>query len=149
MMRAVLAVLALSLGVAAPVAQAHEHPTSKGHPSATDEKKAPPMAAHDEKAEQAGMMTVEGEVVDMACYMGHETKGEKHAKCAKQCVVGGSPAGILGADGSLYLLVEDHASPKPYDKAKRMAGEKAKVTGKSVKRGGIQALIVTEAVAAK
>lgn len=98
--------------------------------------------AHDEAAEAGKTVSLTGEVVDMACYMGHEGKGKKHADCAKMCAVGGVPIGLLVDGKTLYLLVEDHDDKKPYDEAKKKAGETATVKGKLVKRGGLSALIV-------
>lgn len=89
-----------------------------------------------------GEASVKGEVVDMACYMAHEGRGPKHAKCAKACLLEGAPAGILGSDGSLVLLVEDHNAKKPYKAVLELAGRQAEVSGKMVTRGGITALVV-------
>src|SRR5438105_4161313 len=89
---------------------AHDHDAMKAGPAATD----------------GQAKTIEGKVVDLACYLGHGEMSDKHGKCAKACVLGGSPAGVLGADGSLFLLVEDHDNPKPYSAVKKMAGEAAK-----------------------
>ncbi|MBI5594953.1 MAG: hypothetical protein HY928_02570 [Elusimicrobia bacterium] len=88
-------------------------------------------------------VTLKGEVLDMACYMAHEGMGEKHAKCAKTCLLGGAPAGILGADGSVTLLVEDHNMKKPYKALLELAGQKAEVTGKRYTRGGLTAVVVS------
>lgn len=88
-------------------------------------------------------VTLKGEILDMACYMAHEGMGEKHAKCAKTCLLGGAPAGILGADGSVTLLVEDHSAKKPYKALLELAGEKAEVTGKKYTRGGLTAVVVS------
>ncbi len=90
-------------------------------------------------------VTVKGELVDMACYMAHEGKGAKHAKCAKMCVLGGSPLGILTGDGKVYLLVEDHSSAKakkPYAQAKEMVGDSVTIKGDAYERGGVQAIAV-------
>ena len=90
--------------------------------------------------------TVSGELVDMACYLGHGAKGEKHAKCAQMCVLkGGAPLGILSKDGDLYLVVPDHSNEKPYNSAKEWAGSDAKLTGKIIKSGGLPAIIVSAA----
>lgn len=90
-------------------------------------------------------VTVKGELLDMACYMAHEGKGKKHAECAKMCVTGGAPLGILTADGKVYLLVEDHSSPKakkPFAQAKEMVAQTVTVTGDAYERGGVQAIVV-------
>ena len=102
--------------------------------------------AHDEKAEAAASATtLTGELVDLGCYMDHGGKGEKHEKCAKMCVQkGGAPLGLLTKDGALYLVVGSHADEKPYAAAKEMAGENAKLTGKVIKKGGVQSIIVSK-----
>ena len=107
---------------------------------------------HDESKEaKAAVKTVSGELVDLACFMGHGGAGEKHAKCAGACVTGGAPMGLQTKDGQLYLVVGDHADEKPYLEAKALAGSNATLTGKVVSKGGVQALIVskTEKAAAK
>lgn len=93
--------------------------------------------------------TVEGEVLDLACYMAHEGAGAKHAKCAKQCLVGGSPMGLLTAHGEVLLLVDDHSNKKAYQDAKELAGDKARVTGRMAKRGGLAAIVVDKAEKAR
>lgn len=89
--------------------------------------------------------TLKGEIIDMACYMGHGAKGKKHRKCAKACLLEGIPAGLLTKGGEVYLLLEDHskkASKKAMEKLKQLAAEMVEVTGKIVRKGGVQALIV-------
>lgn len=102
----------------------------------------------DDKAAATGTQTIKGEIVDLACYMGHDTKGEKHAKCAGQCIAGGAPMGLAAGD-SLYVLVNDHKSEKAFAAAKELAGKNAAITGTVSKKGGLQALIVSKAEAAK
>ena len=88
--------------------------------------------------------SLSGELVDMVCFMKHDGKGEKHAKCAQMCVKGGAPLGMLTAEGQVYLLVNEHGNEKPFAEAKLLAGGNAKVTGLIVKRGGVQAIIVAK-----
>ena len=47
---------------------------------------------------------VKGEVLDMTCYIAYNLSGPEHAKCAKECIKRGLPAGIKGEDGKVYLL---------------------------------------------
>ncbi len=88
---------------------------------------------------------VSGEIVDLACYMGHEAAGGKHGKCAKMCIKGGSPMGLKAESGDVWLLVNDHQAEKAYAAAKDLAGEKAKITGHTTTKGGLNALIVEKA----
>lgn len=121
--------LILSIGLFLPVAgvfaeKGHEH---MGHEMGTDQGKS---------------LTIKGELLDMACYMGHEGKGKKHKKCAETCILGGAPLGLLTEKGDVYLLVEDHAKKEPYESLKGKAAETVSVTGDYFKRGGVQAVVV-------
>lgn len=91
---------------------------------------------------KSGAQTVQGEVLDMACYMGHEAKGPKHQSCALKCIKDGAPMGLMGKDGKVYLLVENHDSPKAYQQAKGWAGTQVKIKGNVIERGGLSALVV-------
>jgi hypothetical protein len=57
-------------------------------------------------------VTVKGEVVDVACYIAHGAKGEKHKACAEACAEAGGALGILTSSGKLYvsLLPDDHTA---------------------------------------
>ena len=124
--------LAAVLSAGAYAAWGHDHgKMEKGHDNGG-------MAA------AGGTVILQGEVLDMACYMAHEGKGEKHKKCAKSCALGGAPIGLLSPNGEVYLLVGDHANEKPYKAAQQLTGEQAKVTGKVQKRGGVQAIVVSK-----
>lgn len=90
-------------------------------------------------------VTVQGELIDMSCYMAHEGKGPKHAQCAKMCVLGGAPLGLLAKDGTVYLLVDDHSSAKakkPYAEAKKLVAENVKLSGDLHERGGLKTIVV-------
>lgn len=127
-MNKLIAIVALSL--CAGFAAAHE-----GH-------------QHDEKAEAAkaaSVTTLKGELVDLGCYLDHGTTGEKHGKCAKMCVTGGAPMGLVTKAGDLYLVVGAHGQEKAFAAAKELAGENASLTGNLTKKGGLQAIMVTKA----
>jgi hypothetical protein len=89
-------------------------------------------------------VTVKGEVLDMVCYLDHGASGEKHAACAKTCIESGTPVGLKGEDGKVYLLVGEH---KPLNK--ELAAHAAKtitVKGKLVSRDGINMIENAEVV---
>jgi hypothetical protein len=92
--------------------------------------------------------TWEGEVVDLACYVGHGAKGPDHAGCAKSCVKNGQPMGLLTDDGTLVLLAADHKNGEPYEALKEMAGEMASVIGTLAQKDGMKVVTVTGAKAA-
>lgn len=48
--------------------------------------------------------TVEGELVDVKCFMGG-AKGESHQMCAIACAKSGLPVGVAAKDGKVYNLL--------------------------------------------
>src|SRR5215831_7261234 len=81
---------------------------------------------------------VKGEIVDLACYLSKGSKGKRHKTCAELCAKKGMPLGVLTDAGDVYLLIEDHDNPGPYDAVKGLAGEQAEVSGKKFTKGGVQ-----------
>lgn len=106
---------------------------------------APAVATPHAGAQDA--ITVSGEVVDLACYLPRGSKGKRHKQCAQLCAKKGMPIGVLTDAGDVYLLIEDHDDPEPYDKAKELAGERATVSGKKFVKGGVQSVLVAEITA--
>src|SRR5881394_4016730 len=89
------------------------------------------LAAEKEKLASGETQTIQGEVVDLMCYLDHGAKGEKHKACAEKCIKGGGPVGILSGD-QVYLVVGDH---KPINKElAAKAAENVTVKGKVVER---------------
>ncbi len=101
----------------------------------------PATAAAQEQA------SVSGEVVDLACYLSKGSKGKRHKACADMCAKKGMPLGVLTDNGDVYLLIEDHDNPGPYEAVKGLAGEQAQVAGKKFSKGGVQSILVGEAKA--
>lgn len=105
---------------------------------------------HDESKEalkgeaQAQMITVTGEVLDMACYIDHHAMGEKHASCARTCIESGLPVGIKADNGKTYLLIGEH---KPINKLLTpYAAKTITVRGKAVSRDGFNMIENVEIV---
>ena len=48
-----------------------------------------------------------GEVVDLSCYLQVGKHGDKHRGCGQKCVANGQPVGLLEADGSVYMLIDE------------------------------------------
>src|SRR5438105_3663020 len=85
--------------------------------------------------EKDATVTVKGEVLDMACYLDHGAKGEKHGDCAKTCIESGLPVGIKAENGNTYLVIGEH---KPLNKELApLAGKTVTLKGKLVERDGI------------
>ena len=45
---------------------------------------------------------VKGQLIDLACFLKHDGKGEGHKSCAQECASNGLPVGILTDDGKIY-----------------------------------------------
>jgi hypothetical protein len=97
-----------------------------------------PVAAQEE-------ISVQGEIVDLACYLAKGKKGPEHKACAQMCAKGGVPLGVLTESEELYLLIDDHSNPKPYEAAKKLAGTNAEISGKKWVRNGMASIVVDAA----
>lgn len=88
--------------------------------------------------------SVTGEVIDLSCYLHHPetSKGSTHRKCAETCAKKGLPMGVLSEDGSVVLLLEDHANPKAYADAIAKAAQSITVEGTKVSQGGLPGIVV-------
>jgi hypothetical protein len=55
------------------------------------------------------VVTVVGEIIDLACYTSLGKHGTKHRDCGQKCVKNGEPVGLLAKDGTVYILMaEEH-----------------------------------------
>jgi hypothetical protein len=80
--------------------------------------------------------TVEGEVVDVSCYLQLGKTGPKHADCGGKCVRNGQPIGILTSTKELYLVMPEEHHPRR-DGQTNIREAFAKEMGKQVKVTGM------------
>ena len=59
-----------------------------------------------------------------------------------QVEVLGVGVGVLTDGGEVYLLLDDHNNPDPYDSAKKLAGERAEISGKKFNKQGVNSIVV-------
>lgn len=104
-------------------------------------------AAHEPKS--GAKITITGAVVDLACYLGHDSSGEKHRKCAETCARAGNPLAILDAKSkTLYLPVAmDHSNPNTPLMAH--IEKQVKVTGTLLEKSGMKGIAIATIEAAK
>ncbi|MEE9218694.1 MAG: hypothetical protein V3U98_06470 [Acidobacteriota bacterium] len=67
--------------------------------------------------------TIEGEIVDTACYLNMGKRGDEHRKCAVLCSKDGIPTGVLASNGKMYTLLAPSAGLADYQ------AQQARVTG--------------------
>ena len=85
--------------------------------------------------------TVQGEVIDMACYMTKGEKGAAHADCAQMCINSGLPVGVLDKSGHVYLCMTSNHKPAN-SLLVQYAAKQVKITGTVYKKGGMDLLAV-------
>ena len=56
--------------------------------------------------------TAVGEIVEFSCYLQLGKHGEKHRACGQKCINSGQPVGLLTADGTLYMVMEEEHDPR-------------------------------------
>ncbi len=95
------------------------------------------------KPAAAKTATLKGEIVDMGCYVAKDMHGAGHESCATKCISGGTPMGLLTANGKIYLLTLDHDNADPYNQCKGLASKTVAVTGEIMQRNGVMAIDVT------
>ncbi|GLH71588.1 hypothetical protein GETHLI_00900 [Geothrix limicola] len=104
---------------------------------------------------EAKPLTLTGEVVDVSCYTQLGKRGEAHKACGAMCVKTGSPAGLLTADGTLYILMPEPHHPRRDGKAslaqylsEHMA-QTLTLSGMASEHGGIHTLFIPVPAGAK
>ncbi len=91
----------------------------------------------------AGKITqITGQVVDIACFVGHDSSGPKHAKCAEACARAGNPLAVYDqASKTLYLPVSlDHKNPNA--KLMGFIEKKVNVTGIVMEKAGLKGIAI-------
>jgi hypothetical protein len=88
-------------------------------------------------------IVVTGEVLDMTCYIAHNLSGPDHAKCARDCIRSGLPAGIKAQDGKVYLLTGE-AGHSINAEVADYAAKTVTIKGKQTVRDGFAQLQVEE-----
>lgn len=90
--------------------------------------------------------TITGEVVDLACYLPHPATGQGagHRKCAETCIKKGLPMGVVTDDKQVFLILENHDNPKPYEELKGKAAQTVTLEGTKANQGGVQGFVVDE-----
>ncbi len=86
---------------------------------------------------------VTGEVLDMTCYIAFNLSGPDHAKCARDCIRSGLPAGIKTQDGKVYLLTGEPGHSVNAELAD-YAAKIVTIKGKQSMRDGFAQLQVEE-----
>ena len=94
---------------------------------------------------------VTGEVIDTWCTITEIMfpEGSAHHQCAVWCAAGGIPVGILGDDGTVYMVLKvgDEATSVANPAVLEIQSHRVKVDGALYKRDGISYLVVDQVLA--
>lgn len=106
------------------------------------------LAGHAHEPKGSKKMELVGNVIDLACFVGHDSIGEKHAACAEACAKAGNPLAILDAkSGQIYLPISmDHKDPNA--KLMPFVEKRVKASGVVLEKAGVKGIVVQSIVAA-
>ena len=102
----------------------------------------------------ATRVQVTGEIIDTWCYIaevmggGEAITGSAHHQCAVWCAAGGIPVGLLGEDGTVYMIMSfegettSNANPAVLD----IQSHQITVDGELYQRDGVNYLLVEKIV---
>ena len=126
------AVLALALPAAAAGSQCSGH-----------EDKASIQKAEAAEAAVADTASMQGEIVDIACFFRHDSSGPEHTSCAVYCANLGMPMAFLeeGTGNLFVVLPSGHADPK--ETVLPHLGQKVDVKGVLMASGGLTGIEIT------
>lgn len=100
------------------------------------------VLAGEEHKKNPKQVELKGEILDMACYISHGARGADHAACAKKCVKGGQPVGLITDDGKVFILFGGHDDMSAFNKVKDFAGSKVVVKGELFEQNGMKGVTV-------
>ncbi len=94
-------------------------------------------------------VTFTAQVVDTACYLGHDSQGEKHLDCARTCAKENIPLALLDVKTRIVYLpiAMNHKNANapllPYIE------KRVKVTGVVMEKGGMKGIVIDKVEAAE
>jgi hypothetical protein len=106
-------------------------------------------------ADEGTRVQITGEIMDTWCYfsgvMGGPDAviGTAHHTCALWCSAGGIPVGLLGDDGTVYMVlkIENDDASAGGDTQLRLASHTVTADGMLYERDGLNYLVVEEVIA--
>lgn len=83
---------------------------------------------------------ITGQVVEIACFVGHNSSGEKHAKCAETCARAGNPLAIF--DGKQIYLPISMNHKNPNENLMAFIEKRVRVTGTMKEKAGLKGIAI-------
>lgn len=99
-----------------------------------------------DSTENAKWTTVklEGEIIDLGCYVSHNGYGKKHKTCALECSKNGVPLAFLeNKTKKVYMIVTTGHGENPYKEPLKFIAEQVEVDGAIAIKGETTVLMIT------
>lgn len=96
------------------------------------------LAQHSHEHGGAKTVQITGQVVDIACFVGHNSSGEKHAQCAEACARAGNPLAVFDGKEIYVSISMDHGNPNT--KLMPFIEKKVTVTGTVMAKAGLKGI---------
>ena len=88
---------------------------------------------------------LQGEIVEVGCYLRDGHRGEAHKGCALACLQNGGQLGLLEDDtGVLYPLAGAHPASDPSAAARELIASRVTARGRVHERAGSRVLVIEE-----
>lgn len=97
-----------------------------------------PQAAQqqEKKEEKPPVVTLQGQVIDFACYFSMSALGGEHQQCAEMCVKGGATTGFKTKDKT-YVVIRDPMHQKDAPDLLPFVNKDAEVSANVFTRDGV------------
>jgi hypothetical protein len=89
-------------------------------------------------------VTISGEIVDTACYIGHDSKGAAHAQCATVCAKAGIPLALLDSQSGLLYLPVSLEHKNPNERLLPFVEKKVRVSGTVLEKAGMRGIVIRQ-----
>tara|TARA_R110000868_G_scaffold32343_4_gene117673 strand:- start:7195 stop:7578 length:384 start_codon:yes stop_codon:yes gene_type:complete len=100
---------------------------------------------HDEHAKK--LETISGQLIGLTCFVKHQSKGEGHIDCFKECAEKGLPIGVLTKDNQIYQISgEGHTDLKETNKQFLKYAEKDVVVKGEIFKGHNLNMVVVKGI---
>ncbi|HEX7050482.1 MAG TPA: hypothetical protein VF188_09800 [Longimicrobiales bacterium] len=94
-------------------------------------------------ADDAQPVSFTAHVIDLSCNFMQGASGDGHRSCAQACASKGQPLALMTDDGQFYLPInQGMGSDGENARLAEFAEQSVKVTGKVIKRAGMNALLI-------
>ena len=112
-------------------------------PAAAQKDTAEAVHEHGEESE-IDEKTVQGEFIDITCYVRHDSKGPNHLKCAEYCASLSMPFGLLEDGTNKIYLILPGGHDNPTELIMPYIEKKVKVDGIIYTMGGLTGFEIQE-----